>query len=319
MPFIFDFLIYGWGSFLKRPEVDARVCAELPDPENPEAADLLEVISKSQLHGPCGPRHPSSPCMQDGQCSKGYPKEFRETTSMPEAMYPLYRRRDTGHSIEKSGHVMDNRDVVPYNPGLSKKYAAHINIEVVTSIKAVKYLYKYVHEGHDRATLEVGVDEIQDHIDARYVGPAEAAWRLLEFPLSGRSHHVERLAVHLPGQQGVTFQKGGEVAALEAADGKATSLTAWFALNRREEEARQWLYAEVPEHYTWNLGERAWKKRVRVTAAKKVVGRLHAATPGEQERFYLYLLLRHRRGAVSFEDLRTVEGQEHSTFRGGNR
>ena len=39
---------------------------------------------------------------------------------------------------------MDNRDVVPYNPGLSKKYASHVNVEVVKSIKSVKYIYKYI-------------------------------------------------------------------------------------------------------------------------------------------------------------------------------
>ena len=93
---------------------------------------------------------------------------------MPPTVYPLYRRRDSGRVIEKNGHIMDNRDVVGYNPGLSKKYRAHINIEVVSTIKAVKYLYKYCYKGHERATLEVGVDEIQDHVDARYVGPAEA-------------------------------------------------------------------------------------------------------------------------------------------------
>eukprot|EP00973_Karenia_brevis_P064014 8895875-Karenia_brevis.AAC.1 len=61
---------------------------------------------------------------------------------------------------------MDNRDVVPYNPYLSQKFQAHINVEVVSSIKAVKYLYKYTYKGHDRAELEVGIDEITDHINA---------------------------------------------------------------------------------------------------------------------------------------------------------
>ena len=143
-------------------DVDSRVCAELPDPDDPDKADLLDIISKSQLHGPCGPRNPSRVCMEDGKCTKGFPKSFQEKTTMPPTVYPLYRRRDSGRTIEKNGHIMDNRDVVGYNPGLSKKYRAHINIEVVSTIKAVKYLYKYCYKGHDRATLEVGVDEIQD-------------------------------------------------------------------------------------------------------------------------------------------------------------
>ena len=94
--------------------------------------------------------------------------------------------------------VLDNRWVVPYNPYLLKKYKAHINVHVCTSIRAVKYLYKYIHKGHDRAAIEVLVrDEVQDFLDARYVGPPEACWRLLSFDMHGKSHVVERLPVHL--------------------------------------------------------------------------------------------------------------------------
>ena len=177
-------------------DIDARVCAELPDPDDPDAAELLNIISRSHVHGPCGVRNPSAPCMEGGECSKGYPRKFSEATTMPQAVYPIYRRRDSGRTIEKNGHVMDSRDVVPYNPLLTRKYGAHINVEIVTSIRSVKYLFKYTYKGHDRATLEVGFDEITDHVDARYVGPAEAVWRLLEFPMSGRSHSVERFVMH---------------------------------------------------------------------------------------------------------------------------
>ena len=44
-------------------EIDARVCAELPDPADPNAAELLDVVSRSHMHGPCGARNPSAPCM----------------------------------------------------------------------------------------------------------------------------------------------------------------------------------------------------------------------------------------------------------------
>ena len=127
---------------------------------------------------------------------------------------------------------------------------------------------------------------------------------------------MERLAVHLPEQQGVLFRKGSETAALQEAVGKATTLTSWFALNQQNDTARQWLYADIPEHYTWQLKARQWRPRVREAVAKHVVGRLHGATPAEGERFYLYLLLLHRRGATSFEDLRTVAEKKYETFRG---
>jgi hypothetical protein len=44
---------------------------------------------------------------------------------------------------------------VPYNPLLSLRYNCHINVEVCSSVAAVKYLYKYVYKGHDRAMVEV--------------------------------------------------------------------------------------------------------------------------------------------------------------------
>ena len=69
-----------------------------------------------------------------------------------------------------------NRWIVPYNPYLLLRFDCHLNVEVCTSIKAVKYLYKYIHKGPDRANLVVGDqnDEISMHVDARYVAAPEA-------------------------------------------------------------------------------------------------------------------------------------------------
>lgn len=57
--------------------------------------------------------------------------------------------------VKKGRHELDNRWVVPYNPYLCQKFDCHINVEVCATIKAVKYIYKYVYKGHDRAQVEV--------------------------------------------------------------------------------------------------------------------------------------------------------------------
>ena len=82
--------------------------------------------------------------MKDGECSKGYPKEFCEVTSTNVNGYPKYRRRDNGRTVTVRQMELDNRWVVPYNPWLSKKFNCLINVEVCASIKSVKCLYKYV-------------------------------------------------------------------------------------------------------------------------------------------------------------------------------
>jgi hypothetical protein len=50
---------------------------------------------------------------------------------------------------------LDNHYVVPYNPYLCKKFNAHINVEVCSHTIAIKYLFKYIYKGLDRATVEI--------------------------------------------------------------------------------------------------------------------------------------------------------------------
>src|SRR5882762_160621 len=147
--------------------------------------------------------------MVNGACSKRYPKEFLENTIFGEDGYPQYARPNNGRVfVNRAGYTYTNRDVVPYNPYLSAKYDCHINVEVCASIKAVKYIHKYIYKGPDMATVRVGnVDEIKDYIDARYVGPAEACWHIFECHMHQELPTVYRLSVHLENQQMVYFQE----------------------------------------------------------------------------------------------------------------
>ena len=304
--------------------IDSRVAAELPQNNNASQQHLLETVQRCMLHGPCGARNPSAPCMTtSGVCKAEYPKDFVSQTTVRADGYPIYRRRDDGHAVQKAGCFMDNRDVVPYSPLLLRKYDAHINVEVVCNVRLVKYIFKYAYKGHDRAVLEVANanDEVQRHLDARYLGASEAAWRIFEFPTHGQSHAVERLAVHLPGREWVHFQEGREAVAAEAAAARNTTLTAWFHLNasqialggQRSDQLARALYQDIPRLCVWDRARGAWKLRARQLRAG-AIGRLASVSPTEGERYFLYLLLLATPGATSFADLQTVDGVHHPTF-----
>ncbi|XP_044596977.1 uncharacterized protein LOC123273602 [Cotesia glomerata] len=128
--------------------VDRLISAEIPNPLN--GPTLFDIVTRNMLHGPCGDW-----CLINNICSKKYPKSFRHETTMDENGYPYYRRRDEGMIFERHDHIFDNRHVVPYNKTLLETFNCHINVEVVSSVKAVKYLFKYVYKGHDKAGITI--------------------------------------------------------------------------------------------------------------------------------------------------------------------
>ena len=145
-------------------DYDKFVCAMLPDKVvNPI---LYKNVTSFMLHGPCGALHPNSPCMKDGKCKFGYPKPFaNETTEPTKKVNLLYKREDDERTFvnEDTGFEYDNRNVVPYNEYLIQKYQCHINVEICSNITTVKYLYKYVYKGSDRAVVSVTPIEVQGH------------------------------------------------------------------------------------------------------------------------------------------------------------
>ncbi|KAG0574270.1 hypothetical protein KC19_VG249600 [Ceratodon purpureus] len=290
-------------------QVDRIVCAEFPDEQ--EDPELFGMVLKHMVHGPCT----RDRCLDEtGQCTKRFPKSFQDQTAMDQDGYPLYRRRNDGRSFEKHGFFFNNSHVVPYNPDLTRKYDCHINIEVCASVHAVKYIHKYIYKGHDRATLRIGEeqDEIKQYLDARYIGASEAVRRLLKMTMHDEDPNVVRLHLHLPGMHRVIFNtREDPLTVLNRGQVQRTRLTEFLRMCATDENARRLTYQEFPQHYVWKQQESTWKIRERGFA----IGRLYFARPAEGERFYLRLLLTTIAGPRSFEDLRTVNGVVHRTFK----
>ena len=152
------------------------------------------------IYRPCGIFNLNASYIKDEKCSKRYPRNFQENTIENEDGYPIYRQRNNNQTIEVNGIQLDNCWVVPYNPYLITKYNCHINIEIYSSITAIKYLFKYIYKEHDCATVEVkSNDEISLYLDVRYISASEASWRIFYYHLHNEKPDVIQLCVHLPG------------------------------------------------------------------------------------------------------------------------
>src|SRR6266536_207390 len=111
-------------------------------------------------------------------CTKRFPREFNKTTIVNADGYPIYRRRriiDNEIIIWGSNNRFNNRWVVPYNPFLIRLLKIYINVEIYTTLKAVKYIHKYIYKGHDKITLQIyKTDKITRYMSYRYINPAQA-------------------------------------------------------------------------------------------------------------------------------------------------
>ncbi|XP_071912382.1 uncharacterized protein [Coffea arabica] len=276
------------------------------------------MVVKHMLHGPCGPTNPSNACMtKNGVCRNNYPKDFCEETIQTVDAYPQYRRTNNGVQVTIRGAILDNRWVVPYNSYLLAKFDCHMNVEICSTIKAVKYICK----GHDKtsfclsaSTFDNVVDEIEQYVSARWISPPEAVWRIFRFCTSEIKPAIIHLQLHLENYQPIVFKKRANLQSVaKNPHFKKRMLTEFFHMNKTNDDAQRLncTYSEFPNHFVWKPSQRYWKLREREDS----VGRILTAHPTEGERYYLRLLLSKVRCPTSFKDLRTYNGVIVDTFR----
>jgi hypothetical protein len=75
------------------------------------------------------------------------------------------------------------------------KYNSHIIVECVATFWTIKYCFKYIHKGPDRATLKYEHDENKQYIDGRYIGVPEGIWWILHFNVHKQTPSIKRLQV----------------------------------------------------------------------------------------------------------------------------
>jgi len=188
----------------------------------------------------------------DGSFSKVFPKDLASATTATDYSYPNYPRRapqDGGESVAftrgNRASQIDNSWIVHYSPLLLEKFDCHINLEIFSYVAVVKYIYRYIYKGPDKAMVSVAAstrdgeggkqivsqprDEIQEYLDARWIAECEALWRGFSSPVIFLDPAVMKMPVHLENQQFVLFAHG-EAEGVAATAPKETKLTAFFSL-----------------------------------------------------------------------------------------
>ncbi|XP_076916340.1 uncharacterized protein LOC143576018 [Bidens hawaiensis] len=289
-------------------DVNKFISAEIPNKDSDP--DLYKLISNHMIHGPCGDANPKCTCMVNKICSKIFPKIFNDETAADSQGFPVYKRIDNGQYVVKSDIMMVNRSVVPYNQTLLKKFQAHVNVEWCNQDGSIKYLYKYINKGLDRATIsfvqnndgdnqDPNLYEIKVFYDCRYVSACEAAWRIFAFDMHYRLPSAMRLAFHIPGEQQVIYDANEDIEdILNKITNDSSMFIGWFECNKNYDLIKSLTYSEFPTMFLWKKQLRKWEPRLRGFA----IGRVHAVPPAFNEAYYLRILLNKVKGLILNEE-----------------
>ena len=167
-------------------------------------------------------------------------------------------------------------------------------------------------------------NEIQLYVNARFIDPHLAVWRIFEYKIQERYPAINRLDIHAEGKQYVCFKAGTE--ADKVANPKVTKLTAFFAYNKSQLDRKRnqesfdlnfdkYTYMQFPEHYTYSETKKEWKPRVHDSEFPSCIGRIHAVPRSSDDVYYLRMLLHHVKGSTCHVDVKTIGSTVHDTYK----
>ena len=136
-------------------------------------------------------------------------------------------------------------------------FDCHINVEICSTIKAVKYLYNYVYKRHDKISVSVVpdgemqvIDKIKRYQSGRWISPPEAAWRILSFDLYDMQPAIMPLQVHLPNKQSVSFKYSENLAHVVQSEARLkTIVIEFFTYNVTHLLDPKYFFPEFTEHH----------------------------------------------------------------------
>ena len=285
-------LVLRTNAVVTAEYVDKVVSAELPKYE--DDPEMFYLVSKYMLHR-CSPNYCRSQVTSDGKCKKYYQKDFCNETLVVDGERVKYKRREHKRKWFYGKHPLNNKYIVPYSPILLKKFQCHMNVEIVNSTMALKYITKYITKGEPTLKYKpVGdkYDEIEEHFMSRYLTAFKAGWNLMKYEMSKASHSVMNLHVHLPEEEKIyeMYKKNKDLLNEDQLKEKKSKskLMAFFNLCKNDSFAKTLTYCEVPNHYVWKA--LTWTRRQKNVQS---FGRLPALTIKHGERYFLKLLLLH--------------------------
>ena len=294
--------------------IDKIISAEIPDSDvNPE---LHRIITRHNIHGPCGARNPTSPCMESDAnghtcCTKKFPKPFRAQTIIYSTTTTLNTRvvpqktvaeklKFLSESVSTDGH--GTRTTATWCRTMPCCHYCSTVTSMWNACTVQSLSSTCTSTSSKVATRSLClIDEIEQYLNARVISASEACYKIGGYKMHGIQPNVETLPCHCAGDQIVFFNNVGELQ--QGFNPPDTRLT------ERDTFARTLKYPEVVQYYRF-VGKK-WQRRKQGREDQSgndfvtdTIGRIPtvAFTPNQAETYYLRMLLLAVPGPTSYED-----------------
>jgi hypothetical protein len=83
---------------IQSEEIDKIILTEIPDRNIDQ--EINAIVATNMIHGPCDVINITAPCMNNGKCTKSFPKNCINYTISIIDGYQFHRRRDTDQSYK---------------------------------------------------------------------------------------------------------------------------------------------------------------------------------------------------------------------------